>query len=179
MSDHGTTSPRPRAAELVPRMGLLPRGPHNTITDVQGVAVGHVTIFDGDGPLEIGKGPVRTGVTVVLPHGGDVFRRKVTAAVHVVNGYGKSVGLPQVSELGVIESPIALTNTLSTWGVADALVDYLAEENPGMYSFNPVVGECNDSFLNPNPPKDTDGRREGSGRGWVRELQGRWPGVLG
>ena len=139
---------RPRAMDFGLTIGLLPRGPHNTITDIVGVSVGHVTLIEGEGPLIPGQGPVRTGVTVILPRKGNVYRRQVTAAVHVVNGFGKSVGFPQVVELGVIETPIALTNTLSTWRVADALVDYLIRENPGVYSFNPVVGECNDSFLN-------------------------------
>ena len=112
------------------------------------MTVGHVTLVDGEGPLLDGRGPVRTGVTVILPHDQDMFRHKVTAAVHVVNGFGKAVGFPQVVELGVIESPIALTNTLNTWRVADALIDYLSSKNPGIHSFNPIVGECNDSFLN-------------------------------
>ena len=115
---------------------------------MEGVTVGHVTLVEGEGPLSIGEGPVRTGVTVILPHQKNIFRQKVTAAVAVVNGFGKSVGFPQVAELGVIESPIALTNTLNTWSVADALVDYLARDNSGIYSFNPIVGECNDNFLN-------------------------------
>jgi D-aminopeptidase len=139
---------RPRAADLGLKIGLLPQGPHNSITDVDGVTVGHVTLVDGEGTLKIGEGPVRTGVTVILPHQGDIFKEKVTAAVHVINGFGKSVGFPQVEELGVIESPIALTNTLSTWLVADALVDHTSRSNTGVYSFNPVVGECNDSYLN-------------------------------
>ena len=130
------------------KIGLLPHGPDNAITDVLGVAVGHVSLIEGDGALRVGEGPVRTGVTVVLPHPHNVLRQKVTGAVHVINGFGRSVGLLQVEELGVIESPIALTNTLSTWRVADALVDYLARQNPGIVSFNPIVGECNDSFLN-------------------------------
>ena len=139
---------RPRATDLGLKIGLLPQGPNNTITDVPGVTVGHVTLVQGDGTLDVGKGPIRTGVTVIRPHGDNIFRQKVTAAVHVINGFGKSVGLPQVAELGVIESPIGLTNTLNTWVVADALVDHLTAQNPGIYSFNPVVGECNDSFLN-------------------------------
>ncbi len=139
---------RPRATDLGLHIGLLPHGQHNSITDVEGVAVGHTTLVEGDGPLKIGKGPVRTGVTVVLPHQQNIFRHKVTAAVHVVNGFGKPVGFAQIEELGVIESPIALTSTLNTWRVADALVDYLSRNNSGIYSFNPVVGECNDSFLN-------------------------------
>ncbi|MCH7745422.1 MAG: P1 family peptidase [Chloroflexi bacterium] len=141
-------NPRPRATDLGLHIGLLPHGPHNSITDVEGVAVGHTTLVEGDGPLKIGRGPVRTGVTVVLPHQKNIFRQKVTAAVHVVNGFGKPVGFAQIEELGVIESPIALTSTLNTWRVADALVDYLSRSNSGIFSFNPVVGECNDSFLN-------------------------------
>ena len=139
---------RPRAADLGLKIGLLPQGPHNAITDVDGVTVGHVTLVDGEGTLKIGEGPVRTGVTVILPRQEDIFKEKVTAAVHVINGFGKSVGFPQVEELGVIESPIALTNTLNTWLVADALVDHTSRSNTGVYSFNPVVGECNDSYLN-------------------------------
>ncbi len=142
------SSSRPRATDLGLQLGILPRGEHNSITDVEGVAVGHTTLIRGDGPMRIGSGPVRTGVTVIMPHQRGLFRRKVTAAVHVLNGFGKAVGFLQVRELGVIESPIALTGTLSTWRVADAMVDYLAADNPGVYSFNPVVGECNDGFLN-------------------------------
>ena len=139
---------RPRASDLGLEVGILPRGPHNSITDVEGVAVGHVGLVRGEGPLVVGEGPVRTGVTVILPHRQNTFRQKTLAAVHVINGFGKSLGFAQITELGVIESPIALTNTLSTWRVADALVDYLSRANEGIFSFNPVVGECNDSFLN-------------------------------
>ena len=146
MSDQ--SSERPRATDLGLKIGLLPHGAHNAITDVPRVSVGHVTLIDGEGILEIGHGPVRTGVTVILPHDGNIFQEKVTAAVYVLNGFGKSVGFPQVAELGRIESPIALTSTLSTWRVADALIDFLSEENPGVYSFNPIVGECNDAYLN-------------------------------
>lgn len=139
---------RPRAGDLDLEIGLLQRGAHNTITDVEGVAVGHVTLIEGEGPLKIGKGPIRTGVTVILPHQGNLYRHKVTAATHVLNGFGKSIGFLQIDELGVIESPIALTNTLSSWRVADALVSHLVSQNPEIHSFNPVVGECNDSYLN-------------------------------
>ena len=139
---------RPRAADLGVEIGILPLGQENSITDVPEVSVGHETLIDGDGPLRIGDGPVRTGVTAILPHRENVFERKVTGAVHVVNGFGKALGFLQVHELGVIESPIVLTSTLSIWRAADALIDYMAEANPGVYSFNPVVGECNDAFLN-------------------------------
>lgn len=139
---------RPRSTELGVEIGILPHGPHNSITDVPEVSVGHETLIYGEGPLKIGDGPVRTGVTAILPHRGNIFERKVIASVHVLNGFGKSVGFLQVNELGVIESPIVLTNTLNTWRVADAVIDYLAANNPYVNSFNPVVGECNDGFLN-------------------------------
>ena len=139
---------RPRATELGVEIGILPHGPHNSITDVPEVSVGHVTLVEGEGPLKVGEGPVRTGVTLILPHQDNTFIRKVRASVHVVNGFGKALGFLQVSELGVIESPIALTSTLSIWRAADALIDYLSANNPGVFSFNPVVGECNDGFLN-------------------------------
>ena len=122
----------------------MPSGAFNALTDVPGVRVGHVTLVRGgpdDPPV------LRTGVTAILPHSGNLFREKVEAAVHVINGFGKSVGLPQIVELGTVESPILLTGTLNVWRAADALVDVLAEQNPGVYSFNPVVCECNDSFL--------------------------------
>ncbi|HID55245.1 TPA: S58 family peptidase [Candidatus Poribacteria bacterium] len=131
---------RPRSFEIGLRIGVLDRGPLDAITDVPGVKVGHTTIVKGDS--------IRTGVTVVMPPGDNPFERKLPAAVHVINGFGKSVGLIQVEELGVIESPIALTNTLSVWRVADGMVDWLSKLNPGVRSFNPVVGECNDGFLN-------------------------------
>ena len=139
---------RPRAADLGVRIGILEPGPHNSITDVPEVSVGHVTLVEGEGKLRIGEGPVRTGVTTILPHQENVFARKVTGAVHVLNGFGKALGFLQVEELGVIEGPIALTSTLSIWRAADALIDYMSANNPGVYSFNPVVGECNDAFLN-------------------------------
>lgn len=152
-----TTNSRPRATDLGVEIGLLPCGEHNSITDVPEVSVGHVTLIEGEGPLLIGEGPKRTGVTVILPHQENVFKRKVTGAVDIVNAFGKAVGFLQVAELGVIESPIALTNTLSVWQVANALIDHMADRNPNVYSFNPVVGECNDSFLN-----DIIGRHVGS-----------------
>ena len=138
----------PRARDLGVCIGSLPTGPLNAIVDVPDVRVGHVSLIEGEGPLVIGKGPVRTGVTAILTHGGNPFQEKVCAAVHVINAFGKSVGLAQVVELGCIETPIMLTNTLNVWSVADATVDWVADRNPGVYSFNPVVGECNDGSLN-------------------------------
>ena len=123
--------------------GKLRRGRLNKITDVKGVKVGHCTI-DTD--------KFKTGVTVILPHGGNIFRQKLVAASYVLNGFGKSVGLMQIDELGSLETPIALTNTLNVGLVFDALVGYILEalqkEKMKAASFNPVVCECNDSYLN-------------------------------
>ena len=143
---------RPRARDAGLVLGTLPAGPFNAITDVPGVLVGHVTLILGDGPLVPGQGPVRTGVTVILPHPGNIFLEKVPAAVFVMNGFGKSIGQEQIDELGVIESPIALTNTLNVGIVADGLVEHAIRTNPDIAiattSFNPVVGECSDQGLN-------------------------------
>ncbi len=139
---------RPRIREIGAVIGKLKTGKYNAITDVPGVRVGHVTLIEGEGALRVFEGPVRTGVTAILPHDGNVFQEKVTAAVHIINAYGKSTGLLEVKELGRIESPILLTNTFSVWNVANTLIDYMIKQNPGMFSFNPVVCECSDSFLN-------------------------------
>jgi len=133
-------------------VGDLPTGPHNTITDVAGVRVGQTTLISGEGPLTPGEGPVRTGVTVILPHGDNLYQQKTRATVHTINGFGKPCGFEEVRELGVIESPIALTNTLNVWRVADGLTSYALRQNPQIAidgpSFNAVVGETNDSYLN-------------------------------
>ncbi len=124
-------------------LGRLPTGPNNSITDVAGVKVGHVTV---------NQEAIRTGVTVIVPGEGNTFTNKYTAAMHVQNGFGKSVGLMQIEELGTLETPIALTNTLNVGKVSDALNQYILElceaENVIVQSINPVVGECNDSRLN-------------------------------
>ncbi len=133
---------RPRLADLGYRIGDIPTGGTNAITDVAGVQVGHETVCIGD--------DIRTGVTAIQPHGGNVFLHKVPAAVHVANGFGKFVGLSQIEELGVLESPIVLTNTLSTFAAADALTQWSLLQ-PGcekIQSVNPIVGECNDGGLN-------------------------------
>lgn len=132
---------RPRARDLGIEIGRFPPGPLNAITDVEGVLVGHRTIWVGDS--------VRTGVTAVLPHGGNLFRDKVRAAIVVWNGFGKLVGLSQVNELGEIETPILLTGTLSVFRAADALLDTLLvhPDNGDVGSINPVVGETNDGCL--------------------------------
>ncbi len=143
---------RPRARESGLRVGELPPEPYNAITDVAGVRVGHTTLIAGDGPLRPGQGPVRTGVTVILPHGDNLFRQKVPGAVHTINGFGKACGFEEVRELGVIEAPLALTNTLNVGLVADALVQHAIRGSPDIgvrtSSVNVVVGECNDGYLN-------------------------------
>ncbi len=141
-SGQAQTAERPRARDIGLAVGILPTGPLNAITDVDGVRVGHATVVEGDA--------VRTGVTAVLPHGGNVYQDRVPAAVVVGNGFGKLLGVTQIEELGEIETPILLTCTLCVWKAADALVDHLLRE-PGMEevrSINPVVGETNDGFLN-------------------------------
>lgn len=123
-------------------IGALPVGRWNAITDVAGVRVGHKTLIEGRN--------IRTGVTVVMPHGGNVFQEKVRGAVVVGNGFGKLMGSTQVNELGEIESPIALTATLNVARVADAMLDYMLEMkgNERVRSLNVVVGETNDGQLN-------------------------------
>ena len=111
---------RPRIRDVGIVVGELLPGAHNAITDVEGVRVGHVTLIAGEGSLRPGLGPVRTGVTAILPHGGNLFRHKVRAAVHTINGFGKVRGFEEVRELGMVETPIALTNTLNVGLVADA-----------------------------------------------------------
>ena len=129
---------RPRDMGL--EIGLFQTGKWNAITDVSGVKVGHETIIRGD--------KVRTGVTIILPHGENLFDKKVMAAVHVTNGFGKALGFTQVEELGTIETPIGLTNTLNIFNVANSIIDYMIMQNPDIRSVNPVVGETNDSGLN-------------------------------
>lgn len=135
-------SPRPRARDIGLTPGVLPTGPLNAITDVAGVRVGHSTVIEGPG--------VRTGVTAILPHSGNLFRDKVPAAVVVANGFGKLAGSTQVNELGEIETPILLTSTLNVPRVADALIDYMLAlpGNENVRSINPLVAETNDGFLN-------------------------------
>ncbi|HVF88759.1 MAG TPA: P1 family peptidase [Blastocatellia bacterium] len=133
---------RPRAREAGLKVGVLPAGPLNSITDVAGVRVGHATLVSGD--------DIRTGVTVVLPHEGNLFRDKVPGAVFIGNAFGKLAGSTQVNELGEIETPILLTSTLNVWRVADAVVDYMLAlpGNESVQSINPLVAETNDGYLN-------------------------------
>lgn len=133
---------RPRARELGVAPGVFPPGAHNAITDVAGVRVGQTTIIDGDS--------VRTGVTAILPHAGNPYFERVPAALHVGNGFGKLLGVTQLTELGELETPILLTCTLCVWRAADAMVEWMLAR-PGMQgvqSINPVVGETNDGSLN-------------------------------
>lgn len=133
---------RPRARDVGLRIGVLPTGKLNAITDVDGVLVGQTTITRGDN--------VRTGVTAILPHGGNLFKDKVPGAVFVGNGFGKLAGSTQVNELGEVETPIVLTSTLSVPKTADFVIDYMLAlpGNEAVRSINPVVGETNDGFLN-------------------------------
>ncbi|MGH7657505.1 MAG: P1 family peptidase, partial [Gemmatimonadales bacterium] len=178
---------RPRARDLGVAPGVFTPGEHNAITDVAGVLVGHTTVDDGNS--------VHTGVTAILPHGGNVFLDRVPAAIFVGNGFGKLLGVTQVHELGELETPILLTCTLCVWRAADAMVAWLMEQ-PGMEnvrSINPVVGETNDGYLNdirsrPIEPADVVGALEnatgdavaegsvGAGRGTVAF---GWKGGIG
>ena len=138
----GQTGNRPRAREIGIRVGVLPPGAQDAITDVSGVRVGETTLIKGDS--------IRTGVTAILPHGGNLFQEKVPGAVFVGNAFGKLIGSTQVNELGEIETPILLTSTLSTARVADALITYMLglPGNEAVLSVNPLVGETNDGYLN-------------------------------
>lgn len=139
---HNSAQERQRARELGIKPGILTPGKYNAITDVAGVSVGQKTLNIGDS--------IRTGVTVILPHQGNLFREKVPAGIFVGNGFGKSIGTTQIVELGNIESPIALTNTLNAFLVANSLIDYTLSipENSSIRSVNPIVGETNDGWLN-------------------------------
>jgi D-aminopeptidase len=159
---------RPRAREAGVVVGILPPGPLNAITDVDGVRVGQTTIAGSD--------RVRTGVTAILPHGGNAYRERVPAAIHVGNGFGKLLGVTQVRELGEIETPILLTCTLCVWNAANAMTDWMLAL-PGMQdvrSINPVVGETNDGALNdirarPLLAQDVVAALEGATTGPVQE----------
>jgi D-aminopeptidase len=159
---------RPRARDIGLAPGIFAPGRSNAITDVAGVLVGHSTVVRGDS--------VRTGVTAILPHAGNLFRERVPAAIHVGNGFGKFLGSTQVVELGELETPVLLTCTLCVWRAADAMVDWLLAR-PGMSevrSINPVVGETNDGALNdirarPIEPADVVTALESARNGAVEE----------
>jgi len=134
---------RPRAREFGVVLGTMPTGRLNAITDVEGVGVGHSTLVEGD--------DVRTGVTAIAAHGGDMTERRVVAAVDLFNAYGKATGLPQVMSEGTLETPVLLTETLNTWRVADAVLDYHLERmGLAPRSLNIVVGETNGGYLTNN-----------------------------
>jgi D-aminopeptidase len=164
----GAQQPRPRARDLGISPGIFSPGPLNSITDVSGVRVGHATVAEGDS--------LNTGVTAILPHGGDLFHDRVPAAIHVGNGFGKLLGITQVKELGELETPILLTCTLCVWRAADAMVAWLLGQ-PGMDgvgSINPVVAETNDGGLNdirsrPIQPSDVIAALESAATGTVQE----------
>lgn len=155
---------RARALGLTP--GIFAPGPLNGITDVAGVRVGHATVTEGDS--------LRTGVTAILPHGGDLFRDRVPAALHVGNGFGKLLGVTQLRELGELETPIVLTCTLCIWPAGDALAQWMLAkpENASVRSINPVVGETNDGQLNATRS------RAGIGQAVVRALDSAQTGPV-
>ncbi|HYW33458.1 MAG TPA: P1 family peptidase [Gemmatimonas sp.] len=161
----GAQPTRARSLGLAP--GVFSPGPRNAITDVAGVRVGHATLSDGDS--------VRSGVTAIIPHPGDLFRSRVPAALHVGNGFGKLLGVSQLRELGELETPIALTCTLCIWQTADALAAWMMAkpENSGVRSINPVVGETNDGGLNATRS------RPGVGAATVRALTAADTGDVG
>lgn len=158
--DHGSAglsdSPRQRARDLGIIVGRYQPGPLNAITDVAGVKVGHVTLIEGEGPLIPGQGPVRTGVTVLIPRE-DVWRNKVPAGAFVLNGTGEMTGLAWMAESGFLEYPIALTNTLNVPRVSNGVMSWMIKQYPGIGisddTLTPVVAECDDSRLN-----DSQGR---------------------
>jgi len=148
----GTEEPRVRARDMGLPLGRFKPGKFNAITDVEGVLVGHSTIIRGGGPLRPGHGPVRTGVTAILPNEGNIFMDRLVAGGFVLNGAGEVSGMTQVQEWGLIETPILLTNTMSVGAVSDGVARYMVERYPGIGDEHdviiPVVGECDDSWLN-------------------------------
>ena len=161
-------APRPRARDLGIQVGVFTPGTHNAITDVDGVLVGHTTVISDD--------DVRTGVTAIRPHGGNLYFDRVPAAMYVGNGFGKLLGVTQVRELGELETPILLTCTLCVWKAADAMVEWALglEGMERVRSINPVVGETNDGGLNdirnrPITPEHVRAALEGASGGPVEE----------
>jgi len=142
---------RKRARDLGIRIGVLPTGKHNAITDVRGVRVGHTTLIKGSGRLRQGAGPVRTGVTVILPND-RVFDKNLIAGSFILNGAGEMAGITQVAEWGLIETPIALTNTHDVGTVSRGVIRWMSQKYQRIWDNKnvviPVVGECDDSFLN-------------------------------
>ena len=145
-------SDRVRLRDLGITIGVHGTGHHNAITDVSGVLVGHRTLISGSGPLDPGAGPVRTGVTAILPNAGRIFHERVTGGGFVLNGAGELSGFTQVAEWGLLETPIVLTNTLSVGTCSEAVVDWMIRNHAGIGHEHdviiPLVGECDDSWLN-------------------------------
>jgi D-aminopeptidase len=141
-SQNAAVETRVRSGDLGLKIGVLPTGPLDAITDVSGVEVGHTTIIRGEN--------IRTGVTAILPHGGNLYHERVPGGIFIGNGFGKLTGSTQVDEMGDIETPILLTSTTSVPRVADAVISYMLAlpGNEDVLSINPVVGETNDGYLN-------------------------------
>src|SRR5574340_13863 len=139
---------RPRCRTFGLRLGILETGPRNTIADVGEVRVGHVTLVSGEGKLVPGKGPVRTGVTVIVPHRGNLLKDRPKAMWGTINGCGELTSAVAIREFGLIETPIALTNTMCVGNAAMGLIEATMEANPDADAFIPTVSECDDSFLN-------------------------------
>jgi len=153
MVDRAKPAPgRMRARDLGIPLGRFKPGRFNAITDVEGVLVGHTTLIHGSGPLRPGHGPVRTGVTAILPNLGNVFMDRMSGGGFVLNGAGEVSGLTQVMEWGLIETPLLLTNTMAVGAVSDGVARYLVDRYPGIGDEHdviiPIVGECDDSWLN-------------------------------
>ncbi|CAN5688502.1 P1 family peptidase [soil metagenome] len=170
---------RTRFRDLTGRgIGALPTGPVNAITDVAGVEVGHVTVFHGEPPGSPGQGPARTGVTVIWPGHRDVFERPVPAGTHVLAGTGEIICMTEIDELGMLASPILLTNSMQIGSVYDATARYMMRRNPAIarttHVVMPVVGECDDSFLNDSrgmhvQPDHVHEALDSASNGWVEE----------
>jgi len=152
MSEASSFGNRPRARDLGIQIGTHSPGSYNAITDVPGVRVGHSTIIQGKGALVPNEGPVRTGVTAILSHEGDLFLEKVTGAVVRINGFGEVTNTQQIDEMGVLEGPLMITNTMNVPRVADAVIDWAFEHSAQMgvttWGISPIVAETSDSYLN-------------------------------
>jgi len=147
-----TKTKRMRFRDAGLKIGKHPTGRFNAITDVPGVLVGHSTIIEGSGKLKVGKGPVRTGITAILPNERNIFHDRILGSAFILNGAGEVSGLTQLMEWGLIETPILLTNTLSVGTCTDKLIKYMVDRYPGIGTEHdviiPIVGECDDSWLN-------------------------------
>jgi D-aminopeptidase len=164
---------RRRFRDLGFTIGALPTGAHNAITDVDGVRVGHATIRSGEGRLAPGTGPVRTGVTAIVPHAGDLYRERVAAAIDILNGSGEVTGRTFVDEMGVLDAPIMLTNSFNVPRVADAVISETIAREPTLgieaRYVHPVVAECSDLKLS-----DIQGRHVGR-----EHVAAAWSGATG